>query len=189
MDLDADSKENDERWRSEGLLNIKPHSLRFGEFPEGWDVVAALKRHIGSLAHRRIVEFGCGYGRLCRAFDPDKYLGLDINESAIEAARAAHPGYSFRTISYVDEYPPADTYLAYTVFLHISQPTLNEILERICRIARWVVIAEILGGKGLDQGEHCAFRPHAVYNRTKPEYERLLEAIEFTCWEEIRKKY
>jgi SAM-dependent methyltransferase len=187
--MDAESRENYERWRRDGLLNIKPHSLRFGEFPEGWDVVSALRRVAASLPHERIAELGCGYGRLCQAFNPEKYVGVDINDAAIEVARARHPDYRFRTVAYVDEYPEADLYLAYTVFLHIPDRALREILTKICRSAAWIVIAEILDGRKHDQGEHCTFRPQTVYSRTKREYEELLGGFDFICCEEIRKKY
>ena len=184
-----ESCENVERWRREGLLNIKPDSLRFGEFPEGWDVVAALRRHVASLPHERIVDFGCGYGRLCGAFDPAKYLGVDINESAIEAARAGHPGRTFQTLSAIGALPPSDLYLAYTVFLHLDDAALKNVLREMAGSAQWIVIVEILGDAPLDRGDACRFRPHSVYHRTKQDYRNLLSAYDFSCWEEIRKTY
>ncbi len=70
-------------WNETGLRNIKPSSLRFGEYPEGWNVPQELGRFITPFITKRILELGCGYGRLCSGFATERYIGVDINVQAI----------------------------------------------------------------------------------------------------------
>lgn len=170
-------------WQDDRLTTIIPSSLRYGAFPEGWDAVAFLKRTIAPLVNGPIVEIGAGYGRLSRAFPPERYLGLDVNPEAIERARASNPGYLFRTVRYVDDYQPADTYLAYTVLLHIPDEVIGDVFGRLCAAAPTVVVGEILGRHWRREGATPSF------SRDRDEYEDLARASGFVLEEEIRRPY
>lgn len=130
-----------------------------------------------------MVEIGAGYGRLCRAFPPAAYLGVDINAEAIERARSENPEYAFRTVRFVDEYEPADLYLAYTVLLHIDDATIPEIMRRLCAATRVLVIAEILGRRWRQEGATPSF------SRERGEYAALAAEHGFVLDEEIRRPY
>jgi len=185
-----------EYWRNNRLQNIKPSSLRYGEFPEGWDARDIIKRIVTPFIHQSIVEIGCGYGRLCQAFSPDAYLGLDINEEAIEKAQNSNPTYRFQVIDYVGSYPPADVYLAYTVFLHIEDLALAGILKKMAEVTSTIIVAEILTPKKPFLSSWWGRRATSPrqgkdpwFPRTRENYEALLRSQNFLLDEEIRRSY
>ena len=56
----------------------------WGEFPEGFNVIDFLREITKELDFKRVLDFGCGYGRLSKAFDSDKYIGVDLNLKALK---------------------------------------------------------------------------------------------------------
>jgi SAM-dependent methyltransferase len=50
------------------------------------------------LGGKKVLEFGCGPGANCIMFDPELYLGVDIDERRIEFARKSWPGYRFEVV-------------------------------------------------------------------------------------------
>ena len=73
-------------------------------FPKVSHVYALLKQIVDPA--KNVLEVGCGYGRLCRAFVPQCYIGVDINPKAIEAARQKNPGYKFDLINPAAAFAP-----------------------------------------------------------------------------------
>ncbi len=134
-------------WKQDRLANIIPSNNQLGQFPEGWDVRPALWEVLQPHVQQRVIEIGCGYGRLCQAFPADKYLGLDINPDAIQQANETHSEYQFRLIGFEEAYPAADAILAYTVLLHIDDASIGPMLERLCAATDVLMMAEILGRK------------------------------------------
>jgi len=179
-------------WNETGLRNVKPSSLRYGEFPEGWDVIAELRRLVGPFVNERILELGCGYGRLCRAFPAEHYIGVDINSEAIARARQLFPAYRFQTCAYVDEYPSANVALAYTVFLHLPDDALESVLARLGNV-KDIFIAEILNGKDFEKNTDSNYdepeRLHSVYHRSLEDYERIVGRFGLRFEESVRKPY
>ncbi|MCG6157843.1 tetratricopeptide repeat protein [Rubinisphaera margarita] len=171
----------DSFWKQDQLANIIPRNEELGAFPEGWDVRPHLWELLRIHLQRRIVEVGCGYGRLCQAFPTDYYVGVDINPEAVEQARRVHPGYEFQSIDFCDDYPKADAIMAYTVLLHIDDDTIGSMLERICRSTDVVLIAEIMGKARWRRGGNPP-----VFNRDAEDYVELMRERGFflTCQEE-----
>lgn len=155
-------------WKNNSLANIKPGVG--GEFPEGWDVVKYFKNFMTPEEYGEVVEIGCGYGRLCEAFDPDAYMGLDISPEAIKQAIALNPEYEFelitkkRTRKY---YPHSRTKLLYTVLLHQSDEDIDSIIENLCATSRRIIVAEICGRDWRRKGNP------PVFNRTPQEYDYM----------------
>ncbi|SDH39676.1 class I SAM-dependent methyltransferase [Pseudomonas panipatensis] len=127
-------------WNAEGLDHVIPEVG--GEFPEGFDVRLMLGQIIDASAG--VLEVGCGYGRLCRAFPPERYLGVDVNASAVSAARERHPEYRFERIEPGVALPRAGTALIYTVACHIPDEELGRFLAPICAAVDSVVIGEVM---------------------------------------------
>lgn len=46
----------------------------------------------------KILDYGCGNGRLCRLFNPENYLGVDPSVELINIAKQQHPTYNFDLI-------------------------------------------------------------------------------------------
>lgn len=140
-------------WIREGLRHITPRGL---ECPEGFDVWQILSDMVGS---DTVKEIGCGRGRLARAFDPNKYTGLDINPRAIVEARKANPKHRFGVVCSCK----FDVTLLYTVALHVKNFDALEL------DTPRVIIAEIMNPE--------LARPTGIppaYNRSEAEYERLM---------------
>jgi SAM-dependent methyltransferase len=127
-------------WTEEGLNHIIPESGE--EFPEGFDVFDLLRQIIDPA--KGVLEVGCGYGRLCRAFPAASYTGVDINPAAIEAAKRHNEGYRFERIAPAAALPAAGTALLYTVACYIPDEELTRFLKTVCAAAPAVVIAELM---------------------------------------------
>ena len=68
----------------------------------------------------RVLDYGCSSGALADLCRPDAYLGVDINEEALEAARAAHPQYEFD--NKVSEHERFDVIAGLAVLEHVHDP-------------------------------------------------------------------
>ena len=138
-------------WRgNSGLREITPKGERFPE--------AGLFQALGRACAGSVFEFGCGDGRLSPAFSPGSYAGFDINPHALAAAAMANPAHR-----YVTEWELADTWLAWTVLLHVPDDEIGDVLERTARYPR-VVIGEVMGRKWRRTGDP------PVFNREAYEY-------------------
>jgi len=144
-------------WRSPaGLDYITPAGKAW---PEGDRFSAFLASLIGESS---VLEFGCGPGRLAGCFDPDRYVGVDVSEHAIAAARRANPSHRFAVIGEVDPLPPADVTLAHTVLLHVPDEALPGVVARF--ESETVIVSEILGRHWRRQGNP------PVFNRDLSDY-------------------
>lgn len=150
-------------WESDGLANITAMSA---EFPEGFDPRPELARYRPD----SVTDLGCGYGRLCEAFDPATYVGMDLNPNAVVKACQLHPDYVFfGAIEDPQALPGGDMLLAYTVFLHMPDNVLAPWLDVIKARYERVLICEILGR---DWRKLAGAVP--VFNRDFRDYERML---------------
>lgn len=142
-------------WRGNACLrDITPKGERFPE--------VGLHDALRSACRGSVFEFGCGDGRLAPAFSPERYAGFDINPAALSAAAAANPGYR-----YIAEWEPADTWLAWTVLLHVPDDELPALLARTSGYSR-IVIGEVMGRQWRRPGDP------PVFNREAHEYVELL---------------
>ena len=152
-------------WKNNSLANIKPNTGE--EFPEGWDVVEFFKNFRTVEQYGEVTEIGCGYGRLCKAFDSEYYVGLDISEDALDLARKLNPNYEFEIIpeERLDRpFPHSRTKLLYTVLLHQSDEDISETIKKLCETTRRIIVAEICGRKWRRKGNP------PVFNREVEEY-------------------
>ena len=136
-------------WKNNiNLEHITPPGERFPEL----GIFNALSR----ACEGSVFEFGCGDGRLAPAFNHALYHGYDINQHALDAAIKANPHHAF-----VNDWVAADTFLAYTVLLHIPDGELP--IERMKQYGR-IVIGEITGRQWRRGGNP------PVFNREISEY-------------------
>ena len=146
-------------WKNNLPNNIKD--------PEGWNVVEFLKNFRTVEEYGETAEIGCGYGRLCQAFDSEQYVGLDISPDAINMARKLNPAYEFELIpeERLDRsFPHSRTKLLYTVLLHQSDEDISEMIKNLCETSRRIIVAEICGRKWRREGNP------PVFNRGVEEY-------------------
>lgn len=124
-------------WQKNGLDYIVPPNT---DNPEGFDVGEVLR----GMIHGNVLEIGCGTGRIAKYFQSFEYTGVDINNNALNVARAALPFHDFRLHNLGEDYPACETALLYTVALHIPDDIIAEELSKIGSGADRVIIAEIM---------------------------------------------
>jgi SAM-dependent methyltransferase len=149
-------------WTNADFRHINP--ARDTEFPEGWDVREELRNIIGD---RSVAEIGCGYGRLCTAFRPERYAGYDVSPAAIEEAKRRFPAYRFSVMAGEDDYGKSDAVLLYTVLLHVHDEDIGAFVTRLASKTAMVVVAEVMGREWRRTGDP------PVFNRAAEEYVAL----------------
>ena len=147
-----------EHWRGKKAA-LTSYPLRLGRWADS-NQVSILQR----LCKGFVVEIGCGTGRCSDAFEPDKYLGLDINPDAITIACDLNPKHLFRKIGWFDEYPKADTYLFHTSLMHVPDEDLHAVLMRT---SSRVVIFEAM--------EPVLRKPPIYFHRSAADYIEALK--------------
>jgi len=143
-------------WETDGLKNVTAGGKRW---PEGFDVLDTIRGIVAPLSAGSVLDYGCGYGRLCEAFSTEEYHGYDTNPQAIYEAERRHPAYSFG-----DQPVVSDLVLFYTVLLHIEDVSFVESLD-----CDYVLIAEIMDSSRANGGK--CWPP--TYNRDWYEFENF----------------
>lgn len=75
----------------------------------------------------RVLDYGCGNGRVCQMFNPDNYFGVDPSEKLIKIAKEKYPIYNFFLINPL-EFPKIDRFnaiLCLSVIHHITNNKLQ----------------------------------------------------------------
>lgn len=162
-----DQKEIVEFWQKEGTKHLIPNTGN--QFPEGWDV----RPYLQSLFPEKgkVTEVGCGNGRLCLSFNSSRYLGLDINPTAIEEAQKLYPQYNFKLLIPSTPLLFSEFKFVYTVLLHVSDEAIKGIVESLVESSSEVLVAEIMGRKWRRPGSP------PVFNREGDEYIALFESF------------
>jgi SAM-dependent methyltransferase len=117
--------------------------------------VDAVRRHRPLQAAGRMLDWGCGCGRISIHFLLDRTVpecfGCDIDREAIAWCQSTLPGGTFQP---VDPYPPTsypnqffDLVIAYSVFTHLNRETQNMWLAEMRRVIapRGLFLASIHG--------------------------------------------
>lgn len=168
---------DEEFWENFAPKHITPKGK---ENPEGWDV----KELLASLVEDRfVIDFGCGIGRLTSAFHPDKYLGIDLCEDALEIAQERNPEYDFDFVQTHREF--VDCILLYTVCLHVNDDSIDGFLGQMN--AGRVIIAEIMGEKHRGFIQHV--QPVQVWNRSAGVYAEIMKKHGYELAMEISRPY
>ena len=161
------------RWSGRaGAMSSYP--TRAGKWPD-----RDAPKRIAALCEGRVCEVGCGTGRVSEAFKLDSYVGVDINPEAILYARRLHPGYLFGSIGWDDPLPEADTYLYYTVLLHIPD---EEIMDVIGKTKKYRKHPRVVVFESMDRllRERTAYllNPYLkIFQRNPEDYEELFLKI------------
>lgn len=119
---------------------------------------------------RKVVELGCGIGRVAAQFDPEEYIGVDLCDRFLEIARRKLPSH---TLLKGPLYPEAEIYLVHTVFLHLTDEEVRRELRGIRPKTKAIFIGEIMVPSFANHGE---ISPVGVmcYNRSPEDYDILL---------------
>ena len=154
-----------EFWQGQlGLDNIKPK--RIGDKWESYDTTTLIAELIGDDS---VVDVGCGTGRLSQAFTPEQYIGVDVNQAAIDISRKENPDYQFEALEEYSKIPKQDVMLLHSVALHIPD---EEIGNLFAQARKRIILAETMGARGKRQDGKDKLAFH--YARTADEYTKLL---------------
>jgi SAM-dependent methyltransferase len=156
-------------WISEGTAHIKPETGF--DFPEGFDVGSALREAIG--ASFPVLEIGCGVGRVASLFEPNEYIGAELNPTALLQARTALPAHNLRIVDDGLSYPNAPTAMLYTVLLHVSDEALPSLLEEAVVGRKKLIIAEVMDTRWRRDGNP------PVFNRNPEDYILMMQRLGF----------
>jgi SAM-dependent methyltransferase len=168
-------------WRTEGINNIQPRGTPV--LHEGWSILDFLKELRTPEEYGSVIDIGCGYGRLCKAFNPSKYTGLDFNKDAIEKAKRENPEYSFTLLDKDSKYYHSNTKLLFYVLLHQCDEDLDEIVYNLCKTSDKIIIAEICGREWRRKGNP------PVFNRNVEEYINIFSDYDKESVQIINKPY
>lgn len=168
-----------EFWKAHGRDHIVPQTSLV--HPEGFSAGDYIRSFF--IGCQQVTEVGCGVGRLAGAFEPSRYLGVDINAAAVEVARKNCPAHRFETISEREPLPDSDGVLFYTVLLHINDSAIDTMLRKATRSARRIVVAEIMDRRWRRGGTP------PVFNREAEEYAALMNGYGYALLASERRPY
>lgn len=93
---------------------------------------------INGLRDRRdgtVLEIGCGTGLVSEMFEVGTYVGCDVDDERIDAARKAHPDHEFHVVDFTKDYSSFlerfDTVLFHNCIHHIDDHGMKTTLENI----------------------------------------------------------
>lgn len=166
-------------WISQEVKHIKPEIDT--EYPEGTYIEEALRKAIGSAFP--VLEAGCGVGRLATFFNPDEYLGIDVNPNALLQARTSLPQHNLRLTDDGIAFPPSASTFFYTALLYVSDKALPILLARINKTCKKVIIAGIM-----DQRWRRGGNP-PVFSRDAETYILEMQKLGYTLTAEDKHPY
>jgi SAM-dependent methyltransferase len=126
-------------------------------------------------ADTRVLDFGCGWGRILRFFlkdcQPDHLVGVDVDAEFVNVCRSTFP---YATFEQVTPLPPTrfangsfDVITAYSVFSHLAEHASLAWVEEFSRLLRpgglmvvttqlrdFIAFCESLRGKDYEHGWH-----------------------------------
>ena len=115
----------------------------FTALKEGADFLGEVRSKIPPLPYdARVLDFGCGWGRLYRTLlrDPFEVVGIDSEPSVLKMCRDAIPAGKFLHIKTMPPYPldasSFDFIFAFSVFSHLAENPAKKILAEISRVAK-----------------------------------------------------
>lgn len=140
-----------------------------------------IDRVLKGYRYNDVLDFGCGIGMLAPLFPTEKYLGFDIDQKAIEYAKATYPKYKFIVgdATNIKLKKTFDLIIVIGVLHHLDNREVKSamgvmksllsregkilIIEAIPPIFKWNILGQFL--RALDNG-------HFV--RTIPSYKTLI---------------
>ncbi len=142
------------------VIPSKEESIEHHEFS---DVVALISKDFGV---KNVIDFGCGDGRLCKTFSKEGYLGVDIDEKIINAAKSRFSDYVFTTPT--NTIYTTEMFMACRVLSDLSEEKIHEIMKNVR--CKWLLVIEPLGEAKLDGNVYSFF------NRDLENYQRIMRA-------------
>ncbi len=157
-------------------LRVKDIDDQWGRSTGDYDILRGL---ISSITVNRILDIGCGSGRLFPLYNSmgiKEVIGQDIANSALDLAKAR---YNYSNIKLlvnlpveVLDFPKSyfDLVISNRVLQHIPQNSIESTIETVCRLGKFVYINELSDTDGVSSGSYVF----------KHDYMRLFGIFGFT---------
>lgn len=87
-----------EFWKNRIDTAVNEHYSVYVVHEAGWKAIYEKHKEIISQhipEGSKVLDAGCGYGRMAVLFSPENYLGIDFSPDFIEMAKKKYPAYSF----------------------------------------------------------------------------------------------
>lgn len=87
----------------------------------------------------RVIDVGCGTATFARLFDPDRYVGIDLDAVYVGGARRRAPGHTFHQMDATStEFPEGsfDGGLVVGVLHHLDDATAAAVLGELRRVVK-----------------------------------------------------
>jgi len=127
-------------------------------------------KEVTGFAKGRVLDYGCGFGRLAPEFDD--YVGVDLTEHRLAECRRQHPDKTFMLTTDLQSDAVFDTVILDNVLIHVPDDEIEDLLGDVTGFGERVIIAEHLG-------RHFRGRP-LQWHRDLSEYEDIFECLGFT---------
>ncbi|MBF0476514.1 MAG: class I SAM-dependent methyltransferase [Deltaproteobacteria bacterium] len=150
------NKDADQLYMTVGSINPEQHDL------VGTILTTGIRNN-GLLPHHKILDIGCGNGRLAEKLteylsEEGEYFGFDISATLIEASKAkiSAPNFHF-SLSEGETFPFPDNHfdfiVLFSVFTHLHAPTISSFLKEIHRLLKntGVCLATVIINNDIDQ--------------------------------------
>ncbi|MBF0524223.1 MAG: class I SAM-dependent methyltransferase [Deltaproteobacteria bacterium] len=150
------NKDADQLYMTVGSVNPEQHDL------VGTILTTGMKNN-GLLPHHKILDIGCGNGRLAEKLtdylsEEGEYFGFDISATLIEASKAkiTAPNFHF-SLSSGETFPFPDNHfdfiVLFSVFTHLHAPTISSFMKEIHRLLKntGVCLATVIINNDIDQ--------------------------------------
>lgn len=137
------------------------------------DRLAAIAKFFGLLVGRslRMIDYGCGTGRMAERIASDCYLGYDLTSTMIQRARDLYPQHNFATSLAPTDV--ADVVVSNSVIQYVPEQQWRTELEEICMRAPLVMIETYDGAPRETRGGYNS----QVWIRTPEAYESAIAAL------------
>ncbi|HPA19195.1 MAG TPA: class I SAM-dependent methyltransferase [Verrucomicrobiae bacterium] len=87
----------------------------------------------------RVIDVGCGTATFARLFDPDRYVGIDLDAVYVGGARRRAPGHTFHQMDATSTDFPAGSFdggLVVGVLHHLDDATAAAVLDELRRVVK-----------------------------------------------------
>lgn len=138
--------------------------------------------------HRRLLDFGCGWGRMLRMFmkdiQPRNLIGAEPHSEFVMLARQHNPYVTFLQSEYLPPLPLAedslDYIIAFSVFSHLDEYSANRWVDAFYKLLApgGMLVFTTQGRRFLDQCADLRKRKAAGETFTQPWHDTLAIAFE-----------
>lgn len=155
-------------WKTQGINHLRWPQLK--EYHEGENNIHKLVEFVGD---KTVRDIGCGYGRLSKFFDQNKYIGYDICEAAVKKANRLFSGHQFVHWKFENMNITEVSFFFNGPHL-VNHSDISELIRIICLDTNAVIFGEIM-----DPTWSGSF-VFKEYRRTVEEYDILFEKNQLT---------